>query len=156
MRASQKLQEIREDSMEYDVPIEVEVGDRVFYDFTEKFDPTYIETDIGELLLVPYDKLEVRVRGEEVYPLNDNILMEWKRKDNFQFGSLVLEAPKKEVYQASGIQYAEIIALPVEPKGNINPKDHVDISGLKIGDEVGFIPQYAFYLENEKIQRHFV
>lgn len=149
MRASQKLQEIREDSMEYDVPIEVEVGDRVFYDFTEKFDPTYIETDIGELLLVPYDKLEVRVRGAEVYPLNDNVLIEWIKKDKLKLGNLELHAPTKEIYESKGIQEAKVVALPVQSQGNINPKEHVDISGLNIGDIIGFIPQYAFYLENE-------
>lgn len=150
MRASQKLQDIREDSMEYDVPIEVVVGDRVFYDFTEKFDPTYLKTDIGDLLLVPYDKLELRVRDGEVYPLNDNILLEWNRKDRYEYGNLVLEAANtKKIYEASGVQYAKIVALPVQSKGNINPKDHVDISVLNVGDEVGFTPQYAYYLENE-------
>lgn len=149
MYTSRVLQDMREESVEYEVPIEVKIGDRIFYDFTEKFDSKIIKTDIGELFLIKYDKLETVIRGEEVYPLNDNILVEWENNSKIKFGSLELEGPKKKIYEVKGVQTARIVGLPCQVTGCINPNDHVDISDLNIGDEVYFLPQYAFYLENE-------
>lgn len=153
MKCAARLQEIRENSLQFDVDIEINEGDKVYYDFMEKFsvykNGLVLDTDIGELYLIRYDKLEMVVRDGNVHPLNMNVLIEWKSKEEISYGSLTLAASPKKIYETSGIQEGVVVGVPTQAKGFLNPEEKVSVHNMNLGECVVFKPEYAYYLENE-------
>jgi len=79
----QHLTKLQQNSSNVASDVEVQVGDQVIFDYMAVFNAMegglFVVTDIGVLVLVKYDRLIGRVRGEEIYPLNNQLFFEWKK-----------------------------------------------------------------------------
>lgn len=106
--AISQLTHLKSSSMLFDVPIELNVGDRVYFSYLEHYSTyesnRYIEQHDGQdLLFVSYDSLYVRVRDGEVYPLNGYVLFEKEQEPIDDSGLIVLENKKQDKDLAVGV-----------------------------------------------------
>lgn len=153
-----KVEEMREVSVDRVTEMDVKPGDRVFFDYLERFTAyeagKVIETDIGELFLVRYDKLEIRIRDGEIKPLNGWVLVEWERSKPIKFGALELAGPDKRIEETAGVQNAEVVMLPDPVIAHMDDLDFSDpVRFLNVGDRVAFNTESATPLEPDN---HFI
>lgn len=154
MKVLGKYNQIKEDSVEYKVKMDVEIGDKVMYDYLERFNVyesgLVLETDIGELFLIKYDKLELRIRGEEIKPLNSWVLMEYDRTREISSGNLVLQGVDKRIEETVGVHSSKILMMADPSEDYLGDNDFYDpIHELNIGEEVFYLPQHASNVEND-------
>jgi len=75
-----EIQEMTARSMEFDVPIEIEKGDTVFFRYNvyahAREEGRVFEQDKNTYILIPYDQLFIAIRGEKIIPLNGLVLIE--------------------------------------------------------------------------------
>lgn len=154
MKILGRYNQIKEDSVEYKVPMDVKVGDKVMYDYIERFNVyesgMVLDTDIGELFLIKYDKLELRIRDEEIKPLNSWVLMEYNRERKMELGKLVLEGVDKRIEETVGVHKSKVMMMADPSEDYIGDNNFYDpIHELKLGDEVYYLPQHASNVEND-------
>lgn len=108
---------LRNESMAYDVPIELEVGYRVYFEYTTRLNAfkegRAIEQEDGKYIFVPYDLLVLAFRHgadpeniqvQDVYPLNGFVLIK------------PLEyATERSAEGIVGVKTATDILMPVSP-----------------------------------------
>lgn len=158
MEILNKVEEMRESSLEFISPMDIQPGDRVFFDYLERFTiyeaGRVIQTDIGELFLIRYDKLEIRIRDGQIKPLNGFVLVEWERSKPIKFGALELAGPDKRIEETVGIQNSEVVALPDPVHALMDDLEFSDpVRYLKVGDRVAFHSYDATPLEPDN---HFI
>lgn len=149
-----KVEKMQEDSVDRLCDIDVKIGDKVYYDYLERFkvyeEGRVIQTDIGELFLIKYDKLELRIRDEEIKPLNGYVFVEWERKNELKHGSLVLEGLDKRVEDTNGIQECKVVYLPDPIKSHLDEIQFRDpVNEISVGDKIVFVSQHASNIEND-------
>lgn len=76
-----RITKVKEDSVKYDVPIEVERNDRVIFFYKNQFDvyktARVLFTDEGTMYLIRYDDLFCTFKGKDkFYPLNGYVFIE--------------------------------------------------------------------------------
>lgn len=153
-----QVEKMRENSLMLQTEIDIQPGDRVFFDYLERFTiyeaGRVLQTDIGELFLIRYDKLEIRIRDGHIKPLNGFVLVEWERSKPIQFGALYLAGPDKRIEETVGVQNAEIVALPDPVNAHMDDLEFSDpVKYLKVGERVAFQSHDATPLEPDN---HFI
>lgn len=97
-----KLIRISEDTVNFDTDIEIVKGDKVLFDAGVHTDcestGKIIETDIGTLYMVKYDRLRAYIRNEEITPLNGIVLFNWIQPDEVKHKSLTISALKRDIW----------------------------------------------------------
>lgn len=78
--AQKLIDEHRRYSVQFDVDIEVEVGDRVFFDYFAHMaaaaEGLWVDTEQGKMMLIKYDLLILAECFGEIIPLNGNVIIE--------------------------------------------------------------------------------
>lgn len=164
----QMINALKSESVAYDVPIEVEVGDIGYFQYTEHYDCNKtgraIETDEGEMLLMRYDSLIFSHADDDtstVKALNGHLIISPIKKpvivddgiemiidDNGLFKPVMNESDrmfKSKKFQLGIIKYAgcvceSYIDFPDRGADSVIPK---------VGSVVLYIPSYARSLEYE-------
>jgi len=76
----QDIDQLRNESVQFDVPMEVQVGDRVYFEYLAHIlaqqSGMYVDTNDGKMMLIKYDMLIMALRNEEQIMLNGFLLIE--------------------------------------------------------------------------------
>ena len=127
------------DVMAWETPIDLEVGDSVYFDYMDSINSTSFVCDEDEYRLIPYSSCYVAIRGEEMICLNGYCLFEdiHEKKHRLSTSETLVELRGK-VYQ---------VATPVVYSNTI----YTDDIEIKVGDTVTFRKQFSrVYLERQK------
>lgn len=146
----EKNKRMSDASLEINSPLEVQVGDEVFFDYmmtSVAYDNGhFLNTDIGDLVLIRYDKLIGRVRNGEIYPLNSNIFFEWDKPK--KIGSFDL--PDKNIYDVEDIQEGVINYVGLDFRYYLEGAKFIDMpTSFSVGDRILFEPCYCSLIESE-------
>lgn len=75
-----QIDEYRKNSVQFAVPIEVEVGDTVYFEYLAHMfadqQSLWFDTIHGKMMLIKYDMLILSVRNEHIIPLNGFLIIE--------------------------------------------------------------------------------
>lgn len=100
----EQVKRLADASVKYEVDMEVKNGDRVVFDpqvhITVTENSEYIDTDLGRMYLVKYDRLRGVIREDGVYPLNGVVLFRWVQDKEITFGGLTLAVQEKRIWDA--------------------------------------------------------
>lgn len=159
---------LTEGSLMYDTQMEVNVGDRVNFSYQAhkkaKDEKKFIETDMGEMMLIKYDLLFMTV-SEDNKPkkmLNGWVLIEpeeidIKKEDGKEFiehsHGLVTLVPKNKFKKTRKTQVGKIVNFGSRCKGYIQyPKLPDYVINFNINDKVVYDPRTAQKLEYDTHQ----
>lgn len=143
------MRTITRSSLKVDTECEVEVGDRVIFDYLVNINSydtgMYIHTDIGTLFLVRYDELIGKITQGGAYPLNDNIFFKWEQSLQKNGIDLI----EKEIEDAIGVQEGVVThvgkTIPRKLEGSSLVEDYEEYMA---GDKFLFESHFASKIES--------
>jgi co-chaperonin GroES (HSP10) len=140
----------------YDVPIEVKVGDMVYFDYMQHYDcyqyQRFIETELGDMLLMRYDSL-ILAHSEEnpqdIKTLNGLILIEKEaEKEGKSKAGIHLPLVKTQKGRVGKFSYATVVKTGNICRGYLDDLEVCDDPRpLNEGDCVIYKPAGAHLLE---------
>lgn len=150
---------LRETTVQFDVDIDVKVGDKVYFDYLAYksclSSGRIIQTDQGHMLLIKYDMLILAIRKESVIMLNGYLLVENDiepvDKEDGVVGTLLdsgifIPQTKKKAPKARKQAKATIIHSGGKVKRYLDFVNVVDGDGIN-GDAIIYDPRHAKDLE---------
>lgn len=160
--SAREVSELRALSMQFNVPMELVAGDRVFFKYIEHyncFKESRVVMDGGEKhILMPYDSLIMAIRDDHPVMLNGLMLVEPVMDSNEQdaitsafskAGKDGLLKPMKKELKGRKAQIGVVRNIGSACAGYLNYANEFDPSGIKVGDFIVFDPRYALSLEHE-------
>lgn len=138
-------------SVQFDVDMEVQVGDRVIFDFKAESSVRKIAEPINGSYPLRYDDLYVVIRNGEIIPINGIVLVEacdTTEEEDVKQAMKHLHLPDTVLKEKSEVMgYVRYIGTPC--KGYLNaPVELTEIHDeVNIGDKVTFHPSYAIELQ---------
>lgn len=137
----QKIDRYRSNSVQFDVPIEISVGDRVYFEYLAHQLSQSIMTDLGIMLLIKYDMLIMTDKGTM---LNGFILVE---NEEFEApkSTLTLVMDKTEKKTRNRAQ-GKVISSNGMCNGYLDHRNHYD-GNIETGDTIVYDPRFAKELE---------
>jgi hypothetical protein len=159
-----RINQLKESSVRFDVPIEIAVGDKVLFSYKNQID-CYREgrvirnLDSLESIIIKYDTLYAVEKNEDLLdPLNGLIFVEPLKelKDIVtESGVYVLEEKIQETRKKINYSFGRIIEIGSPCKGYLDFPGFVDPSmELKSGDYIYFDERLAKNLQHEMHQTH--
>lgn len=141
----QKIDRFRAESVQYNVPVEVEVGDKVFFEYMAYQLSEQLLTSEGLMLLIKYDMLILSFRNEECQMLNGFMLIENEQleKQEIQGIELILNQTEKKTRNRAR---AKVIASNAPCKMYLDFRGYQD-GEAETGDTILYDPRYAKELE---------
>lgn len=152
-----KLVEISQDTVQFDTDIEIIKGDKVIFDSGVHVDceefGKQIDTDIGILYMVKYDRLRGYIREGEITPINGLVFFNWIQPEEIKFGNLILSASKKDIWDVGkkDLLVGEVRSFGSVIRGEINGSIASDfhMDKIKPGDKFYFKGIKANNVENQ-------
>lgn len=150
------IQNLRESSVLFDVPMEVQVGDMVYFDYQQHYDCVQygrvIETELGDMYLMRYDSLMLshpKDDPKKVKPLNGRILIEkTKETDGKTESGILVPLVSSNTGKVGKFSYATIVATGALCRGYLEDLTACDDPRpLNEGDCVIYKPSGAHLLE---------
>lgn len=142
-------------SMDFDTEIEVQVGDKVYFNYSNHIagseEKKEFNSPTGEkLILMPYDSLYVAVRGDECIPLNGYIYVKPLRYSiedlqNMRKTAHGWKKPPKKGDIRKGWGVVEMVGSP--NKGYLDYPDAIDSTDIRAGQTVLFRKTLSFDME---------
>jgi len=153
-----QIQKLASSSLQYESPMELEIGNTVVFDAAVHVDCNemgkVIETDIGDLYLIRYDRLIGVVMSDDyVYPLNGLVFFKWNKKTLKQKGELLYHELEKDIWDADPKELHEGQVLEIgrfikrSLKGGV--LNDIPFFDMKKGDEFLFRQLHAYNVENQ-------
>lgn len=141
-------------SMQYDVDMELRVGDRVIFDYKAESIVKQRQTPLDGSYALRYDDIYVAIRGDQIIPVNGVLLVEalptTVEEDVQRALKSGLELPEtvtKEYSEIMGV--VRYLGAPCRGYLMADP-DLTDIhDDIRVGDTVCFNPVYAIPLQYE-------
>lgn len=153
-----QIQKLASASLQYESPMELEIGNTVVFDAAVHVDCNemgkVIETDIGDLYLIRYDRLIGVVMGDDyVYPLNGLVFFKWNQKTLKQKGELLYHELEKDIWDADPkeLQDGEVLEIGRFIKKSLKGGvlNDIPFMDMKKGDEFLFRQMHAYNVENQ-------
>lgn len=132
---------ISDQAMDWVTEMEIELKDRVYFGKMASANAVMIVVGDDNYFLIPYSELILRVRGDEIYPLNGYALLE-KKVTKTRIDGLVLEFGDKHDKRSG------IVTHVGRPNGGYFAVPSVD-ADIDVGDEVVFGGDYFGFVEEE-------
>lgn len=138
-------------SMQYDVDMEVQVGDRVIFDFKAESSVRKIVEPINGSYPLRYDDIYVVIRNSEIIPVNGIVLVEacdTTEEEDVKNAMKFLELPDTVIKEKSETMgYVRYLGTPC--RGFLNaPSELSEVDDhINIGDKVIFHHAYAVELQ---------
>lgn len=153
-----QIQKLASASLQYESPMELEIGNTVVFDAAVHVDCNemgkVIETDIGDLYLIRYDRLIGVVMSDDyVYPLNGLVFFKWNQKTLKQKGELLYHELEKDIWDADPKELQEGKVLEIgrfikrSLKGGV--LNDIPFLDMKKGDDFLFRQLHAYNVENQ-------
>lgn len=152
-----EISELRAKSVQFDVPMDLQEGDTVFFKYIEHFncykEGRVVSDEFEDTLLMGYDSLIMAVRDGRPIMLNGNILVEpikLKTDDSGlskrdEKGRLRPVQKKKKSKSSVGVvRYIGSVC-----KGYLNYPGDEDAENIQVGDVVIYDPRLGISLEHE-------
>lgn len=160
------ISDFRSDSTAFNVKMEVEVGDIVYFQYTEHFacykHHRWVETDLGDMLIMEYDSLICSHPGadeDQIRMLNGFIIVEPFKMDTIledgiemiKKGNFYIPVMKEEDRYLKGKkkQLGMVISIGEKCDGYLEFPDAPADPDVKVGDVILYNPAYALRLEPE-------
>lgn len=145
-----ELNQMSQHSLRAESPLEIEVGDTVFFDYLKNLncydDGMYLNTDIGTMFLLRYDDLIGKKNSDGIMPLNGNIFFEWDQQ--LANGGIVLQ--EKQIYDAVGPQQGIVTHVGTPISYYLQGAQLVNqVSDFEVGDRIYFLPQLCTMIESQ-------
>lgn len=141
----EKFQRLNDQSVEFGVPMEVEVGDDIMFIYNEHIvareNGRVIDTPLGEMYLIKYDTIEAKKDGDTLYPLNGYVFFELD-EHKLESKNLHIFQRHEELYDKRGAQSGTVtrVGHPIggtkaeffdkDPTEHIKPGDKIYFSGF--------------------------
>lgn len=126
----QRIRDINDLTMPFDTDLEIKEGDRVMFNYLFQIDK--LDLFKGNIL-IPYSELFCRINGDEIYPLNGNIIVEQIKQDvkvnDVKIGEK--RSDTEGVVRYAGCVNRDYLTLPLQGKFS-------DDKRIKVGTKVYF------------------
>lgn len=130
-------------SLEWDTDMELQVGDVIIYNYLAVKNSMHMKQFIDhEVVCIPYDKIYVAIRGEEIICINGNILVE----PEDEFVDTFLHVPEN-----AKIKSKQIGRVAYAGKPNRQYRAYVINFGIKSGDEAVNVGDRILFNWNDAI-----
>lgn len=135
----------------FDVDMELQVGDRVIFDFKAESEVRKVATPVDGSYPLRYDDIFVAIRGSQIIPVNGIVLVEAcevTEEEDVKQAMKHLAMPDTVVKEKSEVLgYVQHIGTPCRGFANA-PSDFNELDDhLSVGDKVTFHPSYAIELQ---------
>lgn len=162
-----RISELKSESLLYKTSMELEIGDFAYFQYTEHYacykNHRFIETDLGDMLLMDYDALicaHAVNQEQNLKMLNGFILIEPIKKPTIVEDGIEMMVNNKGVYspvfkdmdryiRSKKQQLGRVIKIGNKCQAYLEFPDVVSDPDIKEGDVIIYHPAYALRLEPE-------
>lgn len=162
-----KIRDLKQESMLYDVEMEIEVGDMVYFQYTEHYaaykNQRFVETELGDMLMMDYDAMiccHPLHQPEKLRMLNGFILVEPLKKpivieEGIEMikglGGVFLPVmnDKQRYIRSKRQQVGTVLMTGKKCSGYLDFPEAAPDTEIEIGDTIVYNPAYGLRLEPE-------
>lgn len=127
---------------EWETEMQLRVGDKVWVNYLAIIKGERVQVDGNVYVLVPYEKIILTKRGDEIVMLNGYVLIEPVLEEKQESEIVILLKQAKQASQRGYIRHMGI------PNKRYTDEIHTDEIDIKIGDMVGLKHGYNSKLES--------
>ncbi len=127
---------------EWETEMQLKVGDKVWVNYLSIIKGERVQVGGEVYVLVPYEKIILTKRGDDLVMLNGYVLIEPVLEETQQSGIIILLKQAKQASQRGYVRHMGI------PNKRYTDESHTDEIDIKMGDMVGFKHGYNSKLES--------
>ena len=127
---------------EWETEMQLKVGDRVWVQYLSIIKGERVQVGGEVYVLVPYEKIILTKRGDDLVMLNGYVLIEPVLEETQQSGIIILLKQAKQASQRGYVRHMGI------PNKRYTDESHTDEIDIKLGDMVGLKHGYNSKLES--------
>ena len=127
---------------EWETEMQLKVGDKVWVNYLSIIKGERVQVGGEVYVLVPYEKIILTKRGDELVMLNGYVLIEPVLEETQQSGIIILLKQAKQASQRGYVRHMGI------PNKRYTDESHTDEIDIKLGDMVGLKHGYNSKLES--------
>jgi co-chaperonin GroES (HSP10) len=140
-----KIDHLRSQSVQYNVPVEIEKGDKVYFEYLAYQLSEKILTNEGIMMLIKYDMLILALRDNECKMLNGFVLIENEKLEKQEVAGIELMLNQTEKKNRNRAK-AKIISANAPCNKYLDFRGYQD-GAAEQGDTILYDPRYAKELE---------
>ena len=127
---------------EWETEMQLKVGDKVWVNYLSIIKGERVQVGGEVYVLVPYEKIILTKRGDDLVMLNGYVLIEPVLEETQQSGIIILLKQAKQASQRGYVRHMGI------PNKRYTDESHTDEIDIKLGDMVGLKHGYNSKLES--------
>jgi len=127
---------------EWETEMQLKVGDKVWVNYLSIIKGERVQVGGEVYVLVPYEKIILTKRGDDIVMLNGYVLIEPVLEETQQSGIIILLKQAKQASQRGYVRHMGI------PNKRYTDESHTDEIDIKLGDMVGLKHGYNSKLES--------